>query len=184
MTNQEFIAVIKKNPISVGCALVCVAVAVGMYFRSDAIPTMEEALAKKSAEGERHALNIRNSNELKDQYDALVAANKVINSRLLRGSQLAANAEYFYKIETATGVKLIGDPRQTGLIPPKGKAQFTGVSFAVAASGDLTQLLNFLHQLESGEHYCRVIGATLSLNGVKRDAPLTLTLSLEMLGIP
>jgi hypothetical protein len=184
MTNQEAVALLKKNPISVGCAVVCLAVGVLSYFRSDAIPTKEAELAAKSAEGERHALNKINSHDLKEHYDALVAANKEIDSRLVRSSQLAVNSQYFYKLETATGVKLISDPRQTGQTAPKGTQKFTSVAFAVAAQGDLSQLLNFLHQLENGEHYCRILNAQLSGNSVKREAPLNLQLTLELLGLP
>jgi hypothetical protein len=184
MSTQDLIAVIKKNPISVGCGLLCLGLVAAIYFRSDEIPGREADLAQKSAEGERHALNIKNSHELKEQYDALVAANKEIDSRLVRASQLAANSEFFYRIESATGVKIIDGPRQNAATAPKGKAQFTTIGFNVSAQGDITQLLNFLHHLESGEHYCRILNATLSLNSVKRDAPLTLSLTLEILGLP
>jgi hypothetical protein len=183
MTNQELVALIKKNPISVGCGVICLAVGAALYFRADAIPTKETELAAKSAEGERHGLNIKNARDLKEHYDALVTANKEIDSRLVRAIQLGANVEIFSKLERETGVKLI-DPRQTGSTPPKGAQKFTAVAFAVAAQGDLTQILKFLHALENGEHYCRILNANLSLNGVKRDAPLTLTLSLELLGLP
>jgi hypothetical protein len=183
MTNKELVAVIKKNPISVGCGLLCLAIGAGIYFRSDAIPEKEAELAAKSAEGEKHALNIKNSHDLKEQYDTLVAANKEIDSRLVRAQLLGANSEIFFKLERETGVKII-DPRQTGQTAPKGAQKFTAVAFAVAAQGDLTQILSFLHRLENGDHYCRILSANLSLNGLKRDAPLTLTLSLELLGLP
>lgn len=183
MTNEEAVALIKKNPISVGCAVICLAVAVALYFRMDAIPQKEAELATKSAEGERHALNIKNAHDLKSDYDTLVAANKEIDTRLVRAQQLGANLEIFNQLERATGVKLI-DPRQTGSIAPKGAQKFTSVAFAVAAQGSLPQLLDFLHHLETGEHYCRILNASLSLNGVKRDGNLTLTLNLEFLGLP
>lgn len=183
MTNQEAVALIKKNPIGVSCGLICLAVAVGWYFRSDAIPAREMELAAKSAEGERHALNIKNAHDLKEHYDALVTANKEIDARLVRAQQLGANVEIFNKLERDTGVKLI-DPRQTGSIAPKGTQKFTAVAFALAAQGSLPQLLDFLHRLEEGDHYCRILNANLSLNGVKRDANLTLTLNLELLGLP
>jgi hypothetical protein len=184
MTNQEAVALLKKNPISVGCAVVCLAVGVLIYFRSDAIPAKEAELVAKSAEGERHALNKINSHDLKEQYDALVAANKEIDSRFVRASQLATNSQIFYKLESATGVKLVGSPSQTASIPPKPPQKFTSVGFTIAAQGDLTQLLNFQHQLENGEHYCRIMSANLSGNSSKREGPLTLSLTLELLGLP
>ncbi len=184
MTNQEAVAFIKKNPVSVGCGLLSLALVAAIYFRSDEIPTREAELAQKSGEGERHALNITNAKDLKAQYDTLVAANKEIEARLIHAQQLARNAEFFYKIENATGAKLVTDPHQTGINAPKGKAAFTPIGFSVAVQGDLTQVLSFLHYLESGEHYCRVLTANLTLSSAKRDAPLTLTLTLEILGLP
>jgi hypothetical protein len=183
MTNEALMSLLRKNPLSVGCALVSLGLIAAIYFRSDEIPTREAELLEKSAEGERHALNLKNAHELKEQFDTLVAANKEIDSRLIRVDARAANSEYFYKIESATGVKLI-DPRQNGAVAPKAGGKFTAVGFSVAAQGDLTQLLNFLHHLESGEHYCRVMNANLALSGVKRDAPMTLSLTLEVLGLP
>jgi hypothetical protein len=70
------------------------------------------------------------------------------------------------------------------MTPPKGKALFSSVTFSISAQGDLNQLLHFLHQLESGAHYCRINSATINISGAKRDSPLTLALSLELLGHP
>jgi len=183
MTNEQAIAFIKKNPIGVGCGLLALALGVASYYRGGEIPDLEDALAQKTAEGERHALNLKNATSLKDQYETLVAANKQIDARMIRPQQRAANSEFFYKLESATGVKLI-DPQQNSTTPPKAKAQFSATSFSVSAQGDLPQLLNFLQQIEHGERYCRVMSAAVAANGGKRDGPLTLTISVELLGLP
>ena len=76
MTNEAVLALLKKNPISVGCGLLALALGGWIYFRSDAIPAAEAELAEKQAESERLATNLKYSAQLKEQLDKLVAANK------------------------------------------------------------------------------------------------------------
>ncbi len=186
MTNQELGAFIKKNPIGVTCGALCLAVGLAMYFRSDLFPAAETTLADKSAEGERHASNVKNAAQLKEQFDALVAANKEIDSRIVRVKEFGANTQFFYKLESETGVKFT-DFRQNpqpSNVASKTKSTYTPVSFSVTATGDMAQLLRFLRTLESGAHYARVMSATLNVNSNSRSAPLTLALNLELLGSP
>ena len=84
MTKEELIALIKKNPVSFGCGALSLALAVGLYLRSEAIPEAEDELALKSAEAQRYALNLKSSTQLKEQHEALVADNKTIESRMVR----------------------------------------------------------------------------------------------------
>lgn len=185
MTNQELSALIKKNPISFGCGLAAVLLAGAIYWRSDAIPDQEKTLAEKSGLGEKLALNLTNSALLKEQVDDLGAANKAIESRLIRASALLTNTQYFYKLERELGVKLI-EARQT--TPPTvakpAKGLYLPIAFSVSVQGTLPQLLTFLQSLESGAHYCRVNSATFSGHAVQRNAPLTMALNVEMLGMP
>lgn len=184
MTTQELVAVIKKNPISFGCALVSCALIGAIYFRSDKIPEAETVLGQKSAESERLRLNVQYSAQLKEQFDAVVSSNKDIDARIVRASQLGTNTQYFYKVETETGVKII-DLRQTtaATVAKPAKGSFIPVTFSVSVQGSLNQLLDFLRQLENGAHYCRVLTVTCS-GSSPRSGPLTLALSLELLGTP
>jgi hypothetical protein len=185
MTNQEFVVLAKKNPVSFGCAALSLALVAGLYFRSEAMPEAEAELTQKSASGERMALNIQYSAQLKEQADAMAAATKEIDSRIIRTSQVTTNTQYFYKLEADTGVK-ISDLRQTTPAvvakPPKGT--FVPVAFSVTVQGTLSQLLEFLRQVENGAHYSRVLTATWNGNAANRNSPLTLGLSIELLGLP
>ena len=185
MTNEEQIALLKKNPISVGSAVLAILIGAGIYFRSGEIQAAEAELAQKSAEAERLALNIVSSAQLKEQYDAIVAANKVIDAGIIRASNQGANTGYMYKIaEADSGLKIV-DFRQTTLtIAKPAKGNFGAVSFAVSVQGNLPKLLDFLRALENGAHYSRVLTASVSGNVASRSSPLTLSLTLEMLGLP
>lgn len=185
MTNEELFAFIKKNPVSVGCGVLSIALAVAIYFRSGEVPAAEAELTQRTAEADRFSANIKNAAQLKEQHETLVTAAKEIDSRLVRASQLGLNNQYFFKLENETGAKLV-DFRQGGLLATKGgKTNFSPVAFTVSVQGELAQLMHFLHLLEGGAHYCRVQSATcLPAGGAAKRGLLTLTLNLELLGLP
>lgn len=184
MTKDELVALVRKNPIGVGCAVLSLALAGAIYYRSGQVPESEAELVQKSTEGERYAANLKSATQLQEHYDAIVAANKEIDARIVRYSQLAVNLRYFYKLESDTGVKLTTDPRISAPAAKKDpKAAFVAIPCNLSVQGTLPQLLSFLRRLESGTHYCRVL--TVSLGGsANRSAPLNLTLTLELLGLP
>lgn len=184
MTKEEILGFVGKNPIGIGCGVLALLLAGGSYWRSDEVPDSEEELTKKSAEAERYAANLKNAAQLKEQYDALVAANKSIDARVIRAGQLGKNLQYFYKLENETGVKLTADPRQGVPATKKdAKAAYIAVPYQLSVQGDLTQLLSFLRRLENGTHFCRVLNITLT-GGGDRSAPLALMVNLELLGLP
>ena len=186
MTNQELLALVKKNPISVGCGALALLCGLGIYFRSDGLPAAETLLDQKLAEGERLALNLKNSAQLKEQQAVVMASTREVEARLVRAGELAKNLQYFYKLEAATGVKLI-DLRQIPAEKPKSgtkSTNFSGISYAVTVDGEYVSLIEFLRQMESGAHYSRVIAANMSGTKVERGGSLRLTLTVELLGLP
>ncbi len=186
MTNDELKALVKKNPISVGCGLLSLLLGAGLYFRSGEIPAAEEELATRSAEAERLALNVKNTERLKEQLDALTAANKTIATRVVRVNEQGKNVQFFYKLFAETEVKQV-DFRQatTAANMPKGaKTAFIPVAFGLSVQGTLPQILDFLRQLEGGTHYCRVLTASVAGTAANRSGLLTLSLTLELLGLP
>jgi len=186
MTNPQLVAALKKHPISIGCGLLSLVLAVTIYFRGSVIPETEAELAQKSVEGERCDANIKNAKQLKEQLDALVAANQEINSRLVRAPQVGTNTQFFYKLEGETGVKLI-DLRQSQLgagAKVVGKNAFVPIGFTLAVQGQFPELLRLLRELESGARYCRILTASCGAAPADRSAPLSLTLNLEILGQP
>lgn len=187
MTNQELVGLIKKNPIGFGCGALSLVLAAAIYLRDDEIPGAEAELGLRAADGDRIALNLQYSTQLKEHADAMAAAGKEIEARLVRPTQVGTNTQYFYKLESDTGVKII-DFRQTATpaaVAAKGaKNAYLPVPFSVSVQGSLPQVLEFLRQLENGSHYCRVLTASLGGAGANRNSALTLGLSLELLGRP
>lgn len=185
MTNEELIAFLRKNLIAVICAVVTVAIGFTIYYRTDALPNAEKVLADKTKEGELLAANIEDSSQLKEQQAAMVEANQVIADRMIQVGQLADNLQYFYRLESETGTKLL-DLRQNAWSPPaKGapKTFFTPVGFTVNVQGDYAKLLDLLRRLEAGEHYCRVISCDIKPAATDtRGGQLVVFINLELLG--
>lgn len=185
MTSQELSAAFKRHPTGFGCAILSVLLIGAIYFRGGLLPEAEAQLEQKSAEAEKLRLNIQYSAQLKDHVEAIETANKAIAARAVRASQLGTNTQYFYQLESETGVKMI-DLRQTtaSTVAKPAKGAFLPVAFSVSVQSDLNHILAFLRQLENGVHYCRVVSATCSGNPANRSSPLTLALTLELLGTP
>ncbi len=188
MTTAELIALLKKNPISVGCAAVTLGLAVWTYIDSDDPPRLSTELDQVSTESHRLAANIKNSAQLHEQLNALAAARVEIEPRIVHVSELAKNLQYFYRIEAETGTKITDLQRnnQASPLKPGPKGVYAPVGFTVSVEGEYPSILEFLRRLENGTHFCRVISGNLAKGGndVDRSGPLKLNLTLELLGQP
>jgi hypothetical protein len=185
MTNPELIALLKKNPISVGCGLLSLALAAGIYFRGGEVPAAEEELAQKSDEGSRLAANLQNAAQLKEQVDTLAACEKELESRLVHASQTLTNYQYFYKLESDTGAKMtVISQAPAGSSKNAAKTLYAGVTFTISVQGTMTQMIDYLRRLESGARYCRVLTITCGVPAAERGGLVSLALTLELLGQP
>jgi len=200
VSNEQVVALIKKNPIATVCLVVTLGVIAALYFRSGLTAVAEADLEQKTKEGRRMAANIKFAAQLDEQLAAVTAANATINRRLVRASELANNLQYFYRLENDTGIKLV-DLRQVSIAgdtraKPKNapKTAFEPVNYAVAVQGTFNQLVGFLQRLEHGEHFSRIqtatfmpaagIGGEEAAGSATRPEMLTLTLSVDLLGQP
>lgn len=187
MNTQDLIAFVRKNPVSVGCGVLAVLLGAAIYFRGSSLPGLQAQLAEKSAEGERLATNIKNAQQLSEQFAAVSAALAEIEPRIVRPGELARNLGYFYKLQADTGIEL-DDLRQlpSGAGKPKGKGVYAGVAFAVGVKGEYPAVLEFLRRLESGTYFCRILSLSFApaSGSLERGGPVHLTLSIELLGQP
>jgi hypothetical protein len=182
-SSEEVLTSIKKNPISVGCAVLTIALLVVTYVHSGRSDQLETQLEQTSAEAAKLALNLKNASQLKEQFDALMAAKKEIEARMIRAEDLTTNQQYFYKLEADSGVKLLDNPRQSSGLKRDAKVGYQPTGFSLTVQGEYRQLLTFLRRLESGSRYCRVL--TASCNAPADRSPvLVLNLNLELLGFP
>jgi hypothetical protein len=196
MTTKDLSVWLKKHPFSAACAGLSVLLVAGYFFRQGSVPEAEALLEQRTTESRRLKANISNSTALKEHVAALEDANAKVNQRLVRSADLAKNQQYFYKIEADTGVKL-ADLRPGGAAAPGArpaaaagpKKHFSTVPYTCTVQGTYSQLLAFLRKLEQGEHFPRILSASVSVSGgggedtaSEADPVLSLTIGIELLG--
>jgi len=193
MNTKELTAGMKKRPFTAICGVLALVLAGTYFFRHGSIAESEAVLEQKTTENRRLKGNVANSAQLKDQVDALEDASAKIAQRLMRAADLAKNQQYFYKIESETGVKLADLRPGATAAPAAGKAApktlYSSVPYTCTVRGTYPQLLDFLRKLERGEHFQRIKTATISLGGgtgeddaSSADPTLSLIIAVEFLG--
>ena len=193
ISTKGVVAFLKKHPVAISCGAVSVLLLAGIYLRGSKAGELATTLKQKEEEGQRILDNIRGGASLPEQFETLAAATKELEGRLVRGTERARNQQYFYRIESETGIKEIS--LQQNSPPPLSAAQqrlpktlYSGVGYTVSVQGDYRQILNFVGRLESGPHFYRMISASVSRPGQRGTADATnainLTLNLELLGLP
>lgn len=190
VSGQALAVAVKKRPLLFICVLSSLALLVGIYYRSDARAKAEATLEQKTKEGSLLKTNIANATMLEEQLTALKAANNQVASRLVNPGDLALNLQYFYKIESETGTKLL-DLRQSkqpdstkGGAKNTSKAAYIGVPYIVSVEGEFNQIISFLRRLENGPRFSRLSNFSLVTNSPVGASVLTLSLNLELLGQP
>lgn len=190
MTTADLTLLIKKHPVSVSCLAVALVSGVVLYLRADAIPASQAEFDTRSAEAARMIDNVKNAPNLAEQTAEIQEQTKQMETRLLRASQLAVNLQYFYKLETETGVKLI-DARQADIRPTK--SLYTPVPFSITIQGPSDHVMKFLAQLQNGRHFCRIKSSVFTSAGGNRgegggalggQGDINLSLNIDLLGLP
>jgi hypothetical protein len=190
MKTHGFTKLFKKYPLSASATGLALAFALAWYLRSSAVTENEQLRARRIAEKTRLESNIRNAIQLQEQFDALVGANSMVASRLLKAGDLAANQQYFYELEANAGVKITDLKTQAATPSAKGavvqKGAYSPVSYSCTIQGGYVQVLTFLRKLERGRHYNRIVsGSIVAVSAEDNlDPQLTLTLAVDLLGFP
>jgi hypothetical protein len=93
------------------------------------------------------------------------------------------NLQYFYRLETETGVKLltlVQNPAPP--IKPGTKVSLGGIGFTLSFQGSYLTAMDFLRRVENGFHYSRTTSAGIATVAGNRAGPVTISLSLELFG--
>lgn len=197
MTTADLVALLKKHPLAVACAIISVMCGAAFYFRMDVIDTARDEFERADREAKAVSLNARMASGLPEATGEMREAGKQFDARLMQAQQLANNLQVFYRLENDTGVKLI-DLRQLPLPAPKAGAArgpYTPIPFNLSVQGDYAQVHNFLHRLETGPHFARFTQVSVTKRAAVADTTasgakavpaggISANINLEMLGTP
>lgn len=184
MTGADITAVIKKQPIGFACLAIALVCGGLIYWRSDKISEQKDLYDQKAKEDEHVLANVRNAAGLPQQAEAMQRAASQLEERLVAASRLATNLQFFYRLESETGVKLL-DVRQ-GALPARaaGKGLYVGVPYTVSIQGNLKQVLDFIQHIESGPHLAKFSGVAMNKTDSTAGETMTVSMKLDLLGTP
>lgn len=169
----------KMQPLTLGALTIALLATAASFWRSSSRSELESDLKAKESESTRFADNVRYGQKLDAQFKSLVDLNKQASERLTDPTDLAANQQYFYKLEATSGVK-ISDLRQVSIPKKKGAAVtlYTPVPYFITVSGNFPQVLGFIRNIESGSKICRITTASIVAASIKDSSSSTLTLNI------
>ena len=180
---QTISASIKKYPVLVACGLLSLILAITLYLRSGAIQQLQVELESVNKEVKRYSNNISNAAQLQEQSDFLIKANEAVKARALSAESLAINLQYFYRLESETGIKYL-DLRPGGRLGARasGKQSYVPLNYIVTIQGSFDQILTYLKHIEQGVYFARI--NTASISGADADSGITVNLNIDLLGSP
>ena len=185
---RTFVTGIKKYPTLVACGIISVALVAMLYVRSDQFGIRQAELDRLSTEGSRYRANIANSAQLKEQLEFLVQANNAVKERAFKTESMALNLQYFYRLESETGVKYLdlrpgarpAEPGKAAPGKPVSASAYIPLNYVVNVQGDFAQIITFLKRLEQGVYFCQINTA----QAIGGGSVITLNLNLDLLGVP
>ena len=180
ISNEQLFSFIKRNPIGFTCGVISVLLVATNYLRLDKIEAANIDLDEKTRLSDRYLLNKQNANQLNEQYQEITAAQEQIRSRLI-STQLGVNQPFFFRIEEATGAKIVSAINQS--LPPATEGiGFVPVNITFTIQGSFRQVLDFLNRVENGQPFCRVLTGRVESSGAESGDLLTVNLTVQLLG--
>jgi Tfp pilus assembly protein PilO len=178
----QLIATARSRPLVTFCLVLTVILGGSNYFlwKQRAIIAQQNDEVRRKGEGILNALVARQhvTADLTKLKDAL----EVIDRNLVVESDMEENLGYFYKLEKLTGVRL-SQLNQLSAPPPPEGGPFKTIPVSLRATGTYVQLMNFLHQLETGPRILTVRAFNFTRGDPKNNL-LALDLTVALLARP
>ena len=181
---QQFLALARRSPLAVISSLLFLLVGTGDYFflfkRRD---TLAERYERTRQEGEAMLLSLNGQAHITAQSATIAEALAYINKNLAVESDLAGNLDYFYQIEKSAKIHLTS-LSQLSSQPTSDEEAFRAIPFSLRLTGSYPQILDYVHQLETGPRLVRVKNFRFAQAESAAADGLSLDLTVEMLGRP
>jgi len=194
-TLLKLLKFLKRYAIASVCCVLTLALGVMFYLRASDLEEARSMIEQRQKESGSIKGNLRNANGLREQLADLKVMLSTVDARLVRPEDLASNLQYFYRIESETGAKILllrqltGNAPGTASGPSTPKGPYKTIPYSLIIEGSFPQVMLFLTRLERGPHFNHTLtftaqrGATDSPEGI-RSGTVVVNLSVELLGIP
>jgi Tfp pilus assembly protein PilO len=182
MTAADLIERLRRYPIPTISAAVVLACFLAYYFRMDLLTDLEDQRNEVLNQRDQVDLNLVAGATLAEHAAEMRARFGELGARIVQPSELADNMNYFYQLESNTGVSLIDLRQNVVAEKPVARNRLAGVGYTISLSGQFPQVIGYLDELENGSRFFRLRDFSLQRGRETTQASVALTLNLELLG--
>jgi len=191
-TLRLFLKFLRRHAFAAICCTLAVATGVTYFIRIDLLDHARTETDLRQKEAENMKRNLRNATGLREHLADLNVLLSVVDARLVRAEDLASNLQYFYRLESETGAKILLLRQLTAAgteATAASKVPYRPIPYSLIVEGSFPQVMAFLTRLERGAHFNRTRvftaqrGATDSAQGI-RSGTVVVNLNIELMGSP
>jgi len=178
---------LRRYPIAAICGGITIVVVAVFALRFGLLDEAKQQLAQQQSEADALHRNIRNGTELPDQLTALQNGLARLEQRLMKSGDVAAYQQFFFKLETDSGVKIVRfQPANTARSSQvKQPGSYQPLGFDLTVEGGFPDLVRFAHNLEASSRHFRMVSFSVrrgAAAGPVQSNLVTLVMGLELLG--
>ena len=186
---QQLLAFFRRYPFVIACSAIAILLWVANYFiwqRHKELAAGHQTLQRS---GEDMLQSLTNHSRITSELAAVKEALAFIDRHLINEGDLPENMGYFYRLETASRLRLQG-LNQLSSAPPPPEQSFKTVPFTLRTTGSYRQVLRFLRELETSprlykvQNYTLAQGGSSTSPGADASASVTLDVTIEVLARP
>jgi Tfp pilus assembly protein PilO len=170
---MQWIATVRRHPLSALCATICVLCAVACWYIYGNMKWLELEHKQVLQDGDLDLASMISGPSVRQERLAALEVTHRIEDNLVIEDNLAENLWYFYKIEQQSKAHIAELRPQNSLVSDS-RAYYRRVPFAVKVTGTYEQTGAFLYAIETGPRLCYITSLTF-----RRADPGSLQMILE-----
>jgi Tfp pilus assembly protein PilO len=177
---MQWIAVARRNPLSVLCATICVICGfICLYIHAN-MAWLELEHKQMSQESDLAVASLISGPSIRQELATSREVTRRIEDNLVVEDNLAENLWYFYKIEQQTKAHIL-EMRSLNSLVSDSRSLYRRIPFTIRASGTYEQTAAFLYAIETGPRLAYITSVSFRRNEPGSLAVI-LDLNLELLG--
>lgn len=170
----QWIAVLRRHPLSVLCAIVCVICAVVSWYILSNLRWLELEHRQLGQDADLAVSTLISGPAVRQELAAAREITRRIDDNLVVPDNLAENLWYFYKIEQQSKAHLV-ELHPLNVILSDSRALYRRIPFSIKVTGTYEQVGSFLYLTETGPRLANITSVTL-----RRHEPGSLLIVLDM----
>lgn len=171
---MQWIAVARRNPLSVLCAVVVFICAIVCSYIYSNMKWLDLEHKQAMQDADLAQASLISGPSVKQERLAALVVTRQIEENLVIEDNLAENLQYFYKIEDRTKAHVL-ELRPLNSTVPDSKSLFRRIPFSIRVTGTYDQVVGFLYGVETGPRLTSVVSMNL-----RRREPASMTVIMDL----